>query len=223
MVRPRVPEGGAIKDDSEWSMEDYSEHMKIKLGREYRTLVKEILERFEIPKNGKILEIGPGPGWIGIWLLKERPDLTLHGLEPSDDMRRVAGKNAEKENLSYHITYINGYVENMEMIEDKTYDLIFSNGSLHHWEDPPKGFKEISRVLKDDGSFLLQDGRRDLNLGGKFILYVLGPIMAGKMWKYWKSSVYAGYTKDEIEEMIKKIPERKWQVETDLFELKITC
>lgn len=46
-------------------------------------------------KRWSCLEISPGPGWIGIWLAENRSDLTVIGLEPSADMRRVARINAE--------------------------------------------------------------------------------------------------------------------------------
>jgi ubiquinone/menaquinone biosynthesis C-methylase UbiE len=221
MVKPRVPEGGAIEDNNEMSMEEYSERMKKKMGFEYRGFVKYILKNLNPPENAKVLEVGPGPGWIGIWLLKERPDMTLDGLEASPDLIRVATKNATEEGVSDRVQYIHGFVEKMDMIPHDTYDLVISNDSLHHWEDPLKGFLEIARVLKSDGMLHIEDERRDLGVRGKFILYVLGPLIARSDWKWWKSSVKASYTPAEIRKFLDQGNLMDWVVKPNFIGLSI--
>ena len=220
-MKPRVPEGGAIVDDENTNVEEYSLYMKEKLGKEYRRFIKEVLDKIDPPLNAKVLEIGSGPGWIGIWLAKERSDLLIDGLEPSSDMIRISNKNAKEEGVAERVRYISGYVEKMEQIPDKQYDLIISNESLHHWVSPLEGFKEIARVLKASGKLLIRDGRRDLGLGGKFIVNVLGRILAGKMWKYWKSSLDASYTPMEIRDFLKQIPDLNWVVKEDIMDISV--
>jgi ubiquinone/menaquinone biosynthesis C-methylase UbiE len=220
-MKPRVPEGGAIVDDEDINAEEYSLYMKKKLGGEYRRFIKDVLENMNPPLNARVLEIGPGPGWIGIWLAKERPDLFIDGLEPSPDMIRVANKNAREEGVGERVRYISGYVEKMEQIPDKQYDLIISNESLHHWSIALEGFKEIKRVLKASGKILIRDGRRDLGLGAKFIVNVLGRLFAGTMWKYWKSSLDASYTPQEIRDFLKQIPSLNWVVKEDILGVSI--
>lgn len=65
-VKPRVPEGGAIEDTDKMSMEEYSEIMKNRLGREYIKFSENVINKINPLKNSKTLEIGPGPGWAGI-------------------------------------------------------------------------------------------------------------------------------------------------------------
>ncbi len=221
MVKPRVPEGGAIEDNDEMSMEEYSERMKKKMGFEYRGFVKYILKNLTPANQAKVLEIGPGPGWIGIWLAKERPDITLDGLEASSDMIRVAQKNAEEVGVTNQVKYIQGFVESMEMIPDNTYDLVISNDSLHHWEDPLKGFLEIARVLKTDGNLHIEDERRDLGLRGKFVVYLLGPFIARSDWKWWKSSINASYTPEEIYEFLDQGELTNWVVKSNFMGISI--
>ena len=221
MVKPRVPEGGAIEDNSEMTMEEYSERMKKKMGFEYRRFVKYILKHLSLPENAKVLEIGPGPGWIGIWLAKERPDITLDGLEASSDMIRFARRNAEDENVANQVRYIHDVVENMDMIPDDTYDLIISNDSLHHWNDPLKGFLEIARVLKPDGQLHIEDERRDLGLRGKLVLYLIGPLVARSDWKWWKSSIRASYTPEEIRTFLEQGNLTDWIVKPNFMGIAI--
>lgn len=132
-IKPRIPEGGAIEDNSEMTMEQYSEIMKKQLGREYIRFADNVISKVNPAVNSTVLEIGPGPGWAGINLLKKRKDLKLAGLDASPDMIRVASENAVREGFP-DIEYIHGSGENMSRIKDGQYDLVISRDSLHHWE-----------------------------------------------------------------------------------------
>lgn len=220
-IRPRIPEGGAIEDDNEMSMEQYSETMIKKLASHYRKYALHVKNVIKPVQNAKVLEIGPGPGWAGIFLLKERDDISLDAIEASPDMIRVANNNAKNHGVSDRVNYRQGIVENMKGIPDNKYDLVISRESLHHWDDPEKGFKEILRVLKPDGKLYIEDHRRDIGFFAKCIVNIMGPLMAGKMAKYWKSSINAGYTPEEIEKMIKKLIRKNWIVNTDILSLSI--
>ena len=222
-IKPRVPEGGAIEDSNEMSMEQYSITMRKKLGSHYKKYALHVKNVIKPPQNGKILEIGPGPGWAGIFLLKERDDILPDAIEASSDMIRVADNNAKDEGVSDRVNYMQGVVENMQNIPDNKYDLVISRESLHHWVDPLKGFKEISRVLKQDGKLYIEDHRRDIGFFAKCIVNIFGPLMAGKMAKYWKSSINAGYTPEEIGKMIGNISRKNWIVNADILSLSISA
>jgi ubiquinone/menaquinone biosynthesis C-methylase UbiE len=220
-IKPRIPEGGAIEDSSEMSMEQYSETMKKQLGREYIRFAENVLEKVAPAQGSRVLEIGPGPGWAGINLLLKRDDLQLDGLEASPDMIRVAQDNRDKDGLSDRIKYMEGTGEEMKGIPDHHYDLVISRDSLHHWIDPEKVFLQIKRVLKENGKIYIHDHRRDINFFGRLIVHVIGLLVAGKMLKYWKSSIAAAYTKAEIEKILRKIDCTNWKVETELMDLTI--
>lgn len=104
-TKTRVPEGGAIKDGPKMSMEKYSQIMKKKLGKEYERFADNVIARVNPDKNSKVLEIGPGPAWGGISLLKKRKDLYLEGIEASIDMIRVAKVNAKNEGLENRMNF----------------------------------------------------------------------------------------------------------------------
>ncbi len=220
-IIPRIPEGGAIEDSNEMSMEQYSETMRKKLGSHYKKFAIYVKDKINPAQNAKVLEIGPGPGWAGIFLLQERNDILLDAIEASLDMIRVAGNNAKNEGVAGQVNYMQGVVENMQNITENNYDLVISRESLHHWDDPEKGFKEISRVLKPDGKLYIEDHRRDIGFFAKCIVNIIGPLMAGKMAKYWKSSINAGYTPEEIEKMIEKLERKNWAVNADILSLSI--
>lgn len=220
-IRPRIPEGGAITDSREMTMEQYSETMKKRLGKEYLRFADNILEEVNPVRNSLVLEIGPGPGWAGLRLLQKRADLKLEGIEASPDMVRVATANASDEKLKERTLYRTGQGEEMTGIPDQRYDLVISRDSLHHWTDPRKVFMEINRVLKPGGKIYIHDHRRDINFPGRLIVNVLSWLIAGDMGKYWKSSIAASYTKEEMTAILKELQINDWVVDANLMDLVI--
>ncbi|MBN1906543.1 MAG: class I SAM-dependent methyltransferase [Deltaproteobacteria bacterium] len=221
-IRARVPEGGAIVDGHEMSMEQYSEIMKRQLHKEYIRFAENVINKTDPQINSRVLEIGPGPGWAGINLLQKRRDLILVGVEASADMVRVALKNAKEEAVDDRCEYKIGFAENMQEIDNSSIDLVISRDSLHHWADPHKVFDEIKRVLKPDGKLFIHDSRRDMNLFGRMIVAILSKFIPHNMGKYWKSSIAASYTPDEIKNILETGNLEGWIVTGDFMDLVIS-
>ncbi len=151
----------------------------------------------------KALEIGPGPGYVGFEWLNKCQDGTLTALEISAEMIRLAQKNAQEYGLSDRVTYVEGNALRMPFA-DASFDAVFSNGSLHEWEDPTLVFGEIARVLKPGGRFCVTDMRRNVNpILARLINASTKPkeIRPG----FW-TSLRASYTKTEIEAILKQSP-----------------
>jgi len=219
-IELRIPEGGAIEDTSEITMEQYSDIMKKKLWKEYLRFADNVIKKTNPMQGSKVLEIGPGPGWAGINLVIKRPDLKLVGLEASPDMIRVAIANVKKEGLT-GFEYKPGVGEEMIDINDGQYDLVISRDSLHHWIEPEKVFKEIKRVLKPNGKIYIHDSRRDLNFFGRLIVGLLSRNLPCNMGHYWKTSIAASYTPGEIREMLYKAGLYDWKVDADFMDIAI--
>lgn len=220
-MKPRKPEGGAIEDSSVMTMEQYSEIMKKNLWKEYIRFADNVIKKVNPIQGSKVLEIGPGPGWAGINLVKKRADLKLDGWEASADMVRVATANAINEGIS-NFEYKVGVGEDMNAIEDSYYDLVISRDSLHHWDDPTKVFNEIKRILKPNGKVYIQDSRRDMNAFGRIIVNIFSRFLLHNMGYHWKNSIAASYTPDELREMLNKAGLTNWTVEAELMDLSIS-
>jgi ubiquinone/menaquinone biosynthesis C-methylase UbiE len=218
---PRIPEGESIEDQEELPIEELNKQFKRRM-KEYKGFVKFIVEKLRLKENSRVLEIGPGPAWISIILVKERPDVQLTGLEISEDMIRIAEQNVNDENVDDRISFIQGNANNMSMLDDNSFDAVITHDSLHHWEAPLTIFNEISRVLKEDGIFCIGDGRRDIRLGAKLIFNIAKLFMPKQISFYWGTSIMAGYTPEEAKVMLDQTDLKgKYEITEDLFDIII--
>jgi len=80
--------------------------------------------------SGIALEVGPGPGYLGLEWLKQTKGTSLRGLDISEDMIAIAERNAGEYGLTERVEYLRGDARRMPF-EDEYFDAVFSNGSLH--------------------------------------------------------------------------------------------
>lgn len=166
--------------------------------------------------GGDILELGPGPGYVGLELTKKISVTSLTGCEISPAMLSIAQKNASEYN--FPAQYVLGSC--MEMpFENESFDTVISNGSLHEWENPLEAFQEIHRVLRHGGRFCITDLRRDVNpLKKALVYYVTRP---KEMRRGLLTSLNAAYTVSEIIELLRHSDLRNAIVTRNLFGLCI--
>ena len=148
------------------------------------------------------LEIGPGPGYFGLeWLSKTKKTI-LTGLEISPAMISLAEKNANEYHLSSRVTYQEGNALQMPFSND-TFDIAFSNGSLHEWEDAKQVFAEIHRVLRPGGKMIITDLRRDLS--PEIYRFMQDCCESPEIKEGFTTSVQAAYKKEELESILSHI------------------
>lgn len=149
-------------------------------------------------KGGDVLEIGPGPGYVGLELARKIHPDSLTGCEISPAMLGVAEKNA----ADYQIParYVQGNCMKMPF-DDESFDTVISNGSLHEWEMPIRVFNEIFRVLRSGGRYCITDLRRDVHPLKKTMVY--SSTNPKQMRPGLLSSLNAAYTLSEITELLR--------------------
>jgi ubiquinone/menaquinone biosynthesis C-methylase UbiE len=121
--------------------------------------------------TGTALEVGPGPGYLGLEWLKYTQGTRLTGLDISADMIAVARRNAEEYGFAERTEYVESSGAKMPF-EDGTFDAVFSNRSLHEWSDVPRTLAEIWRVLKPGARMFLADLRRDIVAPVKWFMWL---------------------------------------------------
>lgn len=169
--------------------------------------------------KGNVLEIGPGPGYIGLEWLKQSTNSKLTGCEISRDMIKMAQKNAKEYGFEASTNYIEGNAMQMPL-QDETFDAAFSNGSLHEWEDPIKVFNEIYRVLKPMGLYCITDMRRDVNPIIKWSIYL--STKPKEIRPGFLTSLNASYTLAEIRNLLNKSAMKNASVSKEFFGLCIS-
>ena len=205
MVKPRIAETDH-GITGEFTTQAYDEMMRRMRDRGW-------LEINDILKNGishgLALEIGPGPGYLGLEWLKRTGDTTLKGLDISEDMLALARKNAAGYGLTSRVEYVKGDARKMPF-DNEYFDAVFTNGSLHEWAYPGDIIKEIARVLKPGGKYVITDLRRDMALPLKWLLWLFTrPVQmrAGLI-----TSINAAYIPGEIEALLKSTSLPRWDI-----------
>jgi len=153
--------------------------------------------------TGCALEVGSGPGYLGLEWLKHTEGTSLKGLDMSMNMIKIAMKNAQEYGLTHRVEYIHGNGDDMPFDAD-IFDAVFTNGSLHEWVDPRTTFNEIWRVTKEGGRIFISDLRRDMSALVRFFLWL--NTMPKEMRLGLASSINASYTRAELERLVKGTP-----------------
>lgn len=167
--------------------------------------------------SGDLLEIGPGPGYVGLEVAKQLNISSLTGCEISKAMIKIASKNAQEYGIDAR--YIHGNAMDLPFPRE-SFDAVISNGSLHEWEYPIRVFNEIHRVLRREGRYCITDLRRDVSFPKKKMVYL--STKPKEMRPGFLSSLNAAYTIPEITELLRNSLLQNAIVESDFFGLCIS-
>lgn len=161
-------------------------------------------------RTGRVLEVGPGCGYLGLEWLQSTQETTLTALEISPDMIRMAERNAATYGLQNRVSYIQGNALAMP-IEDRVFDAVFSNGSLHEWADPVKVLNEIERVLKPDGLFYISDLHREIHPVLRWV--IKQSVQPKEMRPGFITSINASYTAAELHALMRQTRLQNYRID----------
>lgn len=130
--------------------------------------------------EGRVLDVGTGPGYLLAAIAKLSPDLQLVGVDLSRKMLGIARRTTERIGVPSPQT---GATDRDEAVaggssgprpirllradvrdlpfEDGTFNVVISTLSLHHWHDPARGIRECFRVTAPGGQCWIYDLRTD--------------------------------------------------------------
>jgi ubiquinone/menaquinone biosynthesis C-methylase UbiE len=101
--------------------------------------------------SGTIVDIGCGTGLLLLSIHKILPQAKLIGIEPSNEMRKIALKNVQLKN-----TIIKKGTSEKTTLSDSSVDVLVSRFSLPYWKNPETSFQELFRILKPKGTLILE-------------------------------------------------------------------
>jgi ubiquinone/menaquinone biosynthesis C-methylase UbiE len=112
--------------------------------------------------SGTCLDIGCGGGYLGI-AMAGITELQVYLFDNSMEMLEIAARNIAGQGIAVRVQTLLGDVHDIPL-SDCSVDLAISRGSVFFWDNLPKAFKEIYRVLKPGGSAFIGGGFGTLEL-----------------------------------------------------------
>ncbi len=114
--------------------------------------VKEVVESIDQPV---IIDLGVGPGLLSHELQRIIPQGRIIGIDPSEEMIKIAKKNTDGEVRL-------GAAEKIP-VKSNYADMVITRYTLTYWKNPNQGFQEVFRVLKPGGVFIIEALNKDFS------------------------------------------------------------
>ena len=121
----------------------------------YETVAEEIFRKCQ-PKEGLWIDLGAGPGGVGLALAK-RTTSTIVLIDPNEGALQEALNKAQTTGLSKRVVAIKAQAEAIPL-PDNCIDLVVSRGSIFFWNDKAQGIHEVYRILRPGGGAMIGGG-----------------------------------------------------------------
>ena len=131
----------------------YDKATRMVIDEYYGQVAEEIVSNF---KSGVILDLGTGPGYLPIEMVRRAPDINIIGVDLSRKLVQMARINAAEAGLSHQLRFEVGNSASLRF-DNATFDMVISTGMLHSLNHPVAVLKEIYRVLKKGGEAWIYD------------------------------------------------------------------
>lgn len=133
---------------AEWYAEKYGDYATNKLG----------VETLKLAEDSTVIDIGCGTGCALRHASEQVISGTLIGIDPVPRMVEIAREQTASHTASDRIVFCQGSAEDLP-IDDASADFVFAFDSFDHWRDQAQGLKEVRRVLKSGGQFIVVKDR----------------------------------------------------------------
>jgi ubiquinone/menaquinone biosynthesis C-methylase UbiE len=160
----------------------YEKATRLVIESYYSQVADEIASNFAA---GTILDLGTGPGYLPVEIVRRKPEIKIIGIDLSKKLIHMAQDNAAKAGFSDQLSFEVGNSARLRF-DDDVFDMVISTGMLHSLKDPVRVLKEIYRVLKRGGQAWIYDPAKvasdvdrlkwkaSLNSREKFFLWLFG-------------------------------------------------
>jgi len=139
-------------ETAEWYAANYGDYPTNRLA----------VEQLDLPEQATIVDVGCGTGSALRYAASKVKNGNLIGIDPVPRMIEIAKDITKKDEIDYQIIFKVGSAENIP-VDNAIADFVFAFDSIDHWNDIQKGLKEILRILKPGGRFIIV---KDLSVPG---------------------------------------------------------
>jgi ubiquinone/menaquinone biosynthesis C-methylase UbiE len=159
-------------------------------------------------KNKEILEIGCGNGVQALYIFANYNPLSITGIDLNKANIEIANSERDIANAD-NVRFLIDDAQNLTQIHSDSVDVLLNIESAFHYPDKSAFLKEVHRVLKPGGKFLIADilSTREKREG---IMKIWGKPMAHHFWnrkrydeEFLKSELVINYSED-ITHQVKK-------------------
>ncbi len=212
----RRPPERVIHDKQVWGQPDFAAEYNsqvCKYNVDFQPILDYLSSQIDPARQVNVLEIGPGPGWIGIRLAQSHPAVRVTGIDISAAFVAIANENSHREGVADRVTFTLGDAAEMKGLTDNSFDVVFSFQSLHYWDPPERVFDQIARVLKPSGVLCIGEDRRDMNWQGKLQVLLGRFFLSRRIASVWARSVVGCLTPAEAADALQRSGLRdRWQI-----------
>ena len=119
----------------------------------YREIAQDLVSRIS---QGRLLDVGTGPGRLLLEIHKLNPRIELFGLDIAAAMVEQAKRNLAGIDVDL-------CQENIRATDyrDDFFDLVTCSGSFYLWDKPEEGLEEVRRILRGGQSAYLYETHKD--------------------------------------------------------------
>lgn len=181
-----------------------------------------VVQKAQLPANGKLLDLATGTGDIAFEALKVVPSLQVVGADFALPMMHVG----QKLPMGDRVGWAGADALNLPF-PDATFDAVTSGYLVRNVIDIPKTFTEQLRVLKSGGRIVVLDSsppphnllRPFILIHLKYIIPLLGRLLSSdaSAYQYLPESTQAFKTPDELAALMRQAGIRNVQYKTFMF------
>jgi len=171
-----------------------------------------VIEKAQLPTNGRLLDLATGTGDIAFEALKKTPSAEVVGADFALQMMHVGQRQPQ---LGQQVGWTGADALHLPF-SDRSFDAVVSGYLVRNVIDIPQTLQEQSRVLKSGGRIVILDTSPPPNnllkpfilLHLKYGIPLLGRLIAGKSasdaYTYLPESTQAFKTPDELADLIQQ-------------------
>ena len=144
---------GHSQETEEWTEETVAEYIE-KYGKDPTNRMT--VEAAELSPTDVVVDVGCGSGEA----IREAAERVVRGsaigVDPTPAMIRVAREQTRDHPAAARIRFLEGPAEKLPL-EPGDATVVLAINSVHHWESPEIGLREVLRVLAPGGRFFIGD------------------------------------------------------------------
>jgi ubiquinone/menaquinone biosynthesis C-methylase UbiE len=141
------------QETEEWTDETAAQYVE-KYGKDPTNRMT--VEAAGLAPDDVVVDVGCGGGEAVRVAAERAVRGTVIGVDPTPAMIRIATQQTRDHPCAARVRFLEGPAEKLPL-ESGSARVVLAINSLHHWDDPDLGLREVMRVLAPGGRFFIGD------------------------------------------------------------------